>query len=142
MFITQIYEPHLHSHSHSHAHTITHAHLYVQCTHIQSHTHIQHTHAHTQRTHTHEYTSTVLSSLLPTDHSPLSNLLGTIPSVSVGVVCLEFPGNSVLPVRYQEVCTRRCVLGRCVLGRCVLGRCVLGRCVLGRYVWEGVLLHW
>ena len=43
-----------------------------------------------------------LSGLLPEDLSPLSHHLLTIPTVTVGVVCLEFKGR-VLPPQYEEV---------------------------------------
>ena len=46
----------------------------------------------------------VLSGLLPEALSPLSSHLSTIPSVTVGVVCLEFKGRA-LPPDYEEVRT-------------------------------------
>lgn len=44
----------------------------------------------------------VLSGLLPEAHSALSHHLLAIPTVTVGVVCLEFKGR-VLPPEYEEV---------------------------------------
>lgn len=45
--------------------------------------------------------SHVLARLLPQDHSPMCEQLMSIPSVSVGVVCLEFTGNPI-PAEYRE----------------------------------------
>lgn len=49
------------------------------------------------------YTLALASLLSHGPHLPLVDKLSSIPSVSVGVVCLEYDGSDALPQEYREV---------------------------------------